>query len=120
MRSSRSTNKSRKRIARRRKNLRKKQNPPADSIAVVNPATEEVIDHVPRGRAADADRAVRAAREAFKEWRWVPAVEKAQHLHRIAGELRARQKDLAKLMTEEGGKPWCENRDEIEWVAVCF
>jgi acyl-CoA reductase-like NAD-dependent aldehyde dehydrogenase len=42
-------------------------------IAVINPATEEVIDHIPRGTAADADRAVRAAREAFNTWRWVPA-----------------------------------------------
>src|SRR2546422_5747283 len=23
-------------------------------------------------------------------------------------------------MTREGGKPFCENRDEIEWTAACF
>ena len=89
-------------------------------IPVINPATEEVIDRVPRGTAADADRAVRAARLAFKDWRWVPAIEKAQMLHGIARDLRARQKELATLMTQEGGKPWCENRDEVEWVAACF
>jgi acyl-CoA reductase-like NAD-dependent aldehyde dehydrogenase len=33
-------------------------------------------------------------------------------LHRIAGELRARHKEFATLMTLEGGKPYCENRDE--------
>jgi betaine-aldehyde dehydrogenase len=91
-----------------------------EKIPVVNPATEEVLDHVSRGTAADADLAVRAAREAFKTWRWVPAVEKAQMLHAIARDLSARQKELATIMTQEGGKPWCENRDEVEWVAACF
>ena len=91
-----------------------------EKIPVVNPATEEVLDHVSRGTAADAELAVRAAREAFKTWRWLPAVEKAQRLHAIARDLRARQKELATLMTQEGGNPWCENRDEVEWVAACF
>src|SRR5688572_13203896 len=91
-----------------------------EKIPVLNPATEEIIDHIPRGTAADADLAVRAAREAFESWRWVPAAEKAGMLQGIARDLRARQKDLATLMTQEGGKPFCENRDEVEWVAACF
>jgi acyl-CoA reductase-like NAD-dependent aldehyde dehydrogenase len=91
-----------------------------EKIPVVNPATEEVLDHVSRGTAADAELAVRAAREAFKTWRWLPALEKAQMLHAIARDLRARQKELATIMTQEGGKPFCENRDEVEWVAACF
>jgi len=91
-----------------------------DQIPVIDPATEDVLDSVPRGTAEDAERAVRAARTAFEKWRWVPGVEKASLLHAIARGLRARQKDLAVLMTREGGKPFCENRDEVEWVAACF
>jgi betaine-aldehyde dehydrogenase len=94
--------------------------PVRERIPVINPATEEILDHVPRGTAEDADCAVRAARQAFERWRWIPALEKAQMLHRIAGDLRGRQKKLATLMTQEGGKPFCENRDEVEWVAACF
>lgn len=89
-------------------------------VPVIDPATEEVLDHIPRGTAEDADLAVTAARQAFEHWRWLPALEKAQMLHRIAGDLRARQKEIATLMTREGGKPFCENRDEVEWVAACF
>ncbi len=89
-------------------------------IDVINPATEEVIGSVPRGTATDADNAVRAAQEAFREWRWVPAVEKATLLHAIAAGIRSKQKELATLMTLEGGKPFCENRDEVEWTAACF
>jgi betaine-aldehyde dehydrogenase len=91
-----------------------------DPIPVVNPATERVIDHVSRGTAGDVDLAVRAARRAFETWRWRPAVEKAGILHRMAADLRARHKQLATLMAQEGGKPFCENRDEVEWVAACF
>lgn len=91
-----------------------------DRIPVIDPATEEVLDYVPRGTADDADAAVTAAQKAFTDWRWIPPIEKAQRLHRIAAELRARQTTLATLMTREGGKPWCENRDEVEWVAACF
>jgi acyl-CoA reductase-like NAD-dependent aldehyde dehydrogenase len=91
-----------------------------EQIPVINPATEEVLDHVSRGTTADADAAVRAARQAFQDWRWLPALEKAQMLHAIARDLRARQKEIATVMTQEGGKPFCENRDEVEWVAACF
>jgi acyl-CoA reductase-like NAD-dependent aldehyde dehydrogenase len=89
-------------------------------IPVINPATEDVIDHIPRGTAEDAERAVQAARSAFRTWRWVPALEKASMLHAIAGRIREKQERLATLMTQEGGKPFCENRDEVEWSAACF
>jgi len=89
-------------------------------IDVINPATEEVIGTVARCTADDADRAVGAAREAFQKWRWIPAVEKASMLHGIAAGIRSKQRELATLMTQEGGKPFCENRDEVEWTAACF
>src|SRR5438105_9420318 len=90
------------------------------TIPVINPANEEVIGQVPRGTAEDADRAVHAAREAFRKWRWVPGVEKGAMLHKVASRMRAQQKELATTMTLEGGKPFCENRDEVEWTAACF
>src|SRR5690242_6779726 len=89
-------------------------------IPVIDPANEQIIDNIPRGTAEDADVAVRAARKAFATWRWIPSVEKAAMLHNTAAGIRARQQDLATLMTREGGKPFCENRDEIEWTAACF
>ncbi len=89
-------------------------------VAVINPATEEIIDSIPNGNGADANLAVRAARDAFQKWRWIPGTEKAGMLHAIAEKLRAAKPKLAKLMTMEGGKPYCENRDEVEWSASCF
>lgn len=91
-----------------------------ERILVRNPATGGVIGRIPAGSAETANAAVRAARKAFSSWRWMPGVEKAHLLHEIARRIRAMQKPLATMMTKEGGKPWCENRDEVEWTAACF
>jgi acyl-CoA reductase-like NAD-dependent aldehyde dehydrogenase len=91
-----------------------------EEIPVLDPATEEVLDVVARGTAADADLAVAAARRAFAEWRFLPGVEKAALLHEVARRMRARHRELATTMTREGGKPYCENYDEVEWSAACF
>jgi acyl-CoA reductase-like NAD-dependent aldehyde dehydrogenase len=89
-------------------------------FAVDNPATEEHLDDVPRARAADADRAVLAAVKAQDDWRFVPGIEKCELLHGIARKVREHQRDVAVLLTAEGGKPLLENLDEVEWVAACF
>ena len=49
---------------------------------VRNPATEEVLDAVPRASAADVERAVRAARKAFPDWRRTPGIERGEKLRR--------------------------------------
>jgi acyl-CoA reductase-like NAD-dependent aldehyde dehydrogenase len=92
----------------------------ADTVAVVNPANEKILDTIARGSYEEADAAVHAARKAFQTWRWVPGQEKAHLLHEIARRLRKMQMKLARIMTLEGGKPFCENRDEVEWTASCF
>jgi betaine-aldehyde dehydrogenase len=90
------------------------------TFAVHNPATEELLDHVPQAAPEDARRAVAAANAAFKEWRRASAHDKAHMLHEIAAKMRAHTDTLATLMTLEGGKPLLENRDEIGWCAACF
>jgi betaine-aldehyde dehydrogenase len=87
---------------------------------VVNPATEEVLDSVPRASAADVDRAVAAAARAFPEWRRTPGLERGDRLHHAARAIREDREGLAMLLTREGGKPLPENRDEIEWIAACL
>jgi acyl-CoA reductase-like NAD-dependent aldehyde dehydrogenase len=91
-----------------------------ESIDVLNPYTEEVIDQVAAGTPADVERAVQAAEEGFQAWRWIPAIERGDYLHEIARRLRDDESRIARQMTLEGGKPLVENRDEVEWVAACF
>src|SRR5712691_10086772 len=91
-----------------------------ETFAVENPATEEKIDEVPRGRAEDCERAVLAAVKAQDDWRFVPGLDKCELLHGVAKNIREHREQLATLLTQEGGKPLIENMDEVEWVAACF
>jgi acyl-CoA reductase-like NAD-dependent aldehyde dehydrogenase len=90
------------------------------TIPVQDPATEEIIDHVPAGNAEDVRAAVDAASAAFREWRRLSAGERAEMLHEVAAKLTAKTEELATLLTREGGKPLVENRDEMGWSAACF
>ncbi|MEU0394171.1 aldehyde dehydrogenase family protein [Streptomyces sp. NPDC006208] len=76
-----------------------------DTIAVVNPADEQVIAHVPAGTAEDVDAAVRAAREAFPAWAATPPAERAAYLEALRDELTRRADEMAGTVTAELGAP---------------
>ncbi|WP_250003078.1 aldehyde dehydrogenase family protein [Actinoplanes sp. M2I2] len=74
-----------------------------ETIAVENPATEEVLGHVPAGTAADVDRAVAAARAAFDGW--AASTRRAEVLDRLHTALAARAGDIARVVGLELGAP---------------
>lgn len=76
-----------------------------DTIAVVNPATEQVIADVPAGTAEDIDAAVRAARAAFPGWAATPPAERAAHLAALRDAMAARKDEIAETVTAELGSP---------------
>jgi acyl-CoA reductase-like NAD-dependent aldehyde dehydrogenase len=75
------------------------------TIAVENPATEEVVAHVAEGSPADIDRAVAAARTAFPGWAELSRAERADHLAALHAALDARKDEMAKTITMEMGAP---------------
>ncbi|POB11296.1 NAD-dependent succinate-semialdehyde dehydrogenase [Sulfobacillus sp. hq2] len=87
---------------------------------VVNPATEQVIARVPDAGPQDMRRAIDAALAVQASWADAPAAERAQILLRAAQSMRAQLEDLARLMTEEEGKPLSESRGEIAYAASFF
>jgi 1-pyrroline-5-carboxylate dehydrogenase len=54
------------------------------------------------------ERAIDAATEAFKTWRFVPAAERAEYLFRIADIMRQRKHELSAWMVFEVAKTWAE------------
>ncbi|MEU8891803.1 aldehyde dehydrogenase family protein [Streptomyces sp. NPDC048442] len=76
-----------------------------DTIAVVNPADEQVIGYVPAGTAADVDAAVRAARDAFPGWAATPQAERAALIGALRDGLAARKDEMAQTVTAELGAP---------------
>ncbi|UDL98940.1 aldehyde dehydrogenase family protein [Streptomyces longhuiensis] len=77
----------------------------ADTIAVVNPADEQVIAHVPAGIAEDVDAAVFAAHEAFPAWAATPPAERAAKIAALRDVLVARKDEIAETVTAELGAP---------------
>ncbi len=74
-----------------------------------NPARPaEVVGRVSQATPELADRAVRAAAEAFERWRYVPYDERARYLFSAASRMRARRHEFSALMVLEVGKNWAE------------
>ncbi len=89
------------------------------TIAVINPATEELVADVQAASEADVDAAVQAARTCFEsdEWRSMAARDRGALLHR-AGELLVERRDeVAKLETQQNGKPFFESRIDVAMAA---
>jgi malonate-semialdehyde dehydrogenase (acetylating)/methylmalonate-semialdehyde dehydrogenase len=80
---------------------------------VTNPATGEVIRHVPLCNAADVDGAVAAATAALPDWAAQPPLRRARILMRFRELMEAHKKDLARTVTEEHGKTLADAEGSI-------
>ena len=82
-------------------------------LDVVNPANEQVIGQVPACGAAELDRAVAAARRAFKTWSKTPVDERRAVIQKMAAAIDANFDELFRLLTAEQGKPHQQAQFEI-------
>jgi acyl-CoA reductase-like NAD-dependent aldehyde dehydrogenase len=90
------------------------------TIAVENPATEEILAEVPDAGAADIDRVVAVAREAQRSWAKVDPLARAELMHECADRLHAARLELGRTLTLEAGKTLKESVDEVEWAITAF
>ena len=79
-----------------------------------NPATGDSIGTFPRSGADDVDRAVAAAKEAYEDWRLVPAPKRGEILYRFANLLMEEKDDLTDLMAHEMGKVKAEAGGDVQ------
>ncbi|MDW7773140.1 MAG: NAD-dependent succinate-semialdehyde dehydrogenase [Desulfobulbaceae bacterium] len=87
------------------------------SFEVKNPATGEVLGHVPILGSDEIRYAAAAAEKAYPLWRGMTAKERAVILRRWFDLIMEHQEDLAVIMTAEQGKPISESRGEIAYAA---
>ncbi len=87
------------------------------TLAVNNPATGELLGHVPSMGEAETQRAILAANAAMPSWKAKTAKERAHVLRRWFELMMENQEDLAQIMTAEQGKPLTESRGEIVYAA---
>lgn len=76
-----------------------------EMLANIDPATENVINHVACGSAADVDRAVAAARQAFPDWAATGREQRLDLLDRVIEGYAGRETELAAAISLELGAP---------------
>jgi acyl-CoA reductase-like NAD-dependent aldehyde dehydrogenase len=86
-------------------------------LEVINPATGAVFANCPSAGGSELDAAVAAARRAFAAWKALSFSDRAQHIARFAAALDAQKEPLARLLTQEQGKPVGQSKDEIARAA---
>jgi RHH-type proline utilization regulon transcriptional repressor/proline dehydrogenase/delta 1-pyrroline-5-carboxylate dehydrogenase len=93
-----------------------------NTIPSLNPTNpHEVVGHLATAGIPEAERAVKAAREAFHTWSFTPAEERAQLLERVAAILDKRRYELSALEVYEVGKAWAEADGDIrEAIDFCL
>jgi alpha-ketoglutaric semialdehyde dehydrogenase len=85
-----------------------------ETFESTSPATGETIGTFPRQSAEDVDRAVATAKEAYADWRLVPAPKRGEILFRLARLLEQEKAALTDLMTREMGKVKAEAGGDVQ------
>lgn len=88
------------------------------TIEVTNPATNEVIATVPNVTEQDVDEAVKVAVVEQKKWAEISIYDRAEKLYKFVDLVEKNKDRLARLLSDETGKPIKEAYGEIANVKI--
>ncbi|WP_079474128.1 CoA-acylating methylmalonate-semialdehyde dehydrogenase [Marinococcus halophilus] len=86
---------------------------------VYNPATSEVIAHVPLSSKDEVDEAVKASQAAYRDWSQKPVPQRARILFAYQQLLIRHWDELAEIITLENGKNLKEAKGEVQRGIEC-
>ena len=90
------------------------------TMPVLNPATEEVLAECPRGSTAQLNEAVAAAKAAFPAWAATDIGARRKIIGQMADLIEANASELARMLTQEQGKPLAEATGEVGGMLAFF
>ena len=90
------------------------------TLTVLNPATEQPIAELEQAGVDEVDTAVARARAAFPAWRSVSVADRARLLRRLAALVEEHAEELARIESQNVGKPIAGARGEVAMVANVF
>ncbi len=88
-----------------------------EAIAVLNPATEEIVAYIPSIPTTEIIALIEKSKQAQKLWQAKPAAERSAVLKRWYDLMIENADDLARIMTIEQGKPFAESKGEVNYGA---
>ena len=74
----------------------------------INPSTAQPLADIHTASHSDIDDAIESARQAFKSWSKIPPIARSRILLRAVQILRERNEELARMETQDTGKPFSE------------
>jgi succinate-semialdehyde dehydrogenase/glutarate-semialdehyde dehydrogenase len=80
---------------------------------VINPATGEVLAHLPHAGREDLDRAITAAQRAFESWKKTSPLDRSAILRKVGQLARERAESIGRNITLDQGKPLAESVGEV-------
>ncbi|MTE11745.1 L-piperidine-6-carboxylate dehydrogenase [Nocardia aurantiaca] len=96
------------------------ETPPPGELSARTPITGRELITLRASDSAAVDAAITRAATAFRNWRTVPAPQRAAVVRRLAALLTAHQDELGELVTLEAGKIGAEARGEVqEMIDIC-
>jgi acyl-CoA reductase-like NAD-dependent aldehyde dehydrogenase len=90
------------------------------TLTVVDPATEEPIAELEQAGVDEADEAVARAKAAYPAWRAIAPADRARLLRRLATLVEENAEELARIESQNVGKPIAGARGEVGMVAQVF
>ena len=90
------------------------------TLTVLNPATEQPIAELEQAGVEETDAAVARAKAAFPAWRAVAPADRARLLRRLATLVEEHAEELARIESQNVGKPIAGARGEVGMVAQVF
>ena len=90
------------------------------TLTVLNPATEQPIAELEQAGIEELDEAVSRAEAAFSGWRALSVADRALLLRRLAGLVEEHAEELARIESQNVGKPIAGARGEVAMVANVF
>jgi aminobutyraldehyde dehydrogenase len=91
-----------------------------ETMEVLNPATGEVIAEVPNSGVEDVEQAVAEAKAAWSEWRAKTPKDRMEFLLALADVIDENAEELARLESQNVGKPWWVAKDEPPAMSDCL
>ena len=85
-----------------------------DKLAVINPAYDEIFAEVPKAHKEDVEKAINSADSAFEKWSSLSPFKRGAFLRKASDIVLERIDEIARLMTQEQGKPYKEAAGEVE------
>jgi len=87
------------------------------TFEVANPATGETIASVPDLNVSDCRKAIKHAHAAWSAWKNTDTSTRSRTVRKWYDLIMANQQDIARIMTQESGKPLSESFTEVEYGA---